>query len=453
MPLHPVIAGLMVIAALGLIIGVAWLLHRSQRFHPEFPRKLVHVGMGLVCIPLPWLFTDPLPVQILAGLAFLALAALRLVPALRRSLGSTLHDVSRSSIGDLLFPLAIAILFTLSHHDPVLYLVPLLLLTIADAAGALAGIRYGKTRFGTSEGFKSVEGSLSFLFLAFLCAHLPLLLATDTGRLEAVLIAAILALLTTMAEAISTRGLDNFIIPVAGLLLLKIFLAMPVQTLAVRLVVLLLLLLLVLAAHRWTTLRGSALLAAAFLGYGCFALGDWRFVLPPMGLFLIHLLTTYRLKIARELVHGVDAIGSLAVSSLPWPLATAAGLLEAQTALFPFAASFAAHLAMIHCDTQRWAGAAKPGIFLGSAKGILICLGPVTAVVLFQSDPDPSVLLPISVHALLAPIIPIFIVASAFIILRRRRGGEESPMWSTEALLAFAASLAVLALSPFPLDQ
>ncbi|NIP96155.1 MAG: cytidylyltransferase, partial [Akkermansiaceae bacterium] len=111
-------------------------------------------------------------VQILAGLAFLALAALRLVPALRRSLGSTLHDVSRSSIGDLLFPLAIAILFTLSHHDPVLYLVPLLLLTIADAAGALAGIRYGKTRFGTSEGFKSVEGSLSFLFLAFLCAHL-----------------------------------------------------------------------------------------------------------------------------------------------------------------------------------------------------------------------------------------------------------------------------------------
>ncbi|NIP96157.1 MAG: hypothetical protein GWO24_23050, partial [Akkermansiaceae bacterium] len=75
---------------------------------------------------------------------------------------------------------------------------------------------------------------------------------------------------------------------------------------------------------------------------------------------------------------------------------------------------------MIHCDTQRWAGAAKPGIFLGSAKGILICLGPVTAVVLFQSDPDPSVLLPISVHALLAPIIPIFIVASAFIILRRR---------------------------------
>ena len=354
MPLHPVIASLLVLAALHAVVISAKVGSKRWNWHPELPRKLIHIGTGLVCLAFPWLFQNPLPVQVLCGLTIAALIAVRTVPRLRDSVGTTLHDVPRRSVGDLAFPAAVGTVFTLAHDQPVHYVIPVLLLTIADAAGALAGLHYGKTRYSTTEGFKSVEGSLSFVFLAFLCVHLPLLLGTGTGRLECVLIALILALLTMMAEAISTHGNDNFTIPVGGFFLLEIFLDLPTEFLAWRLVVLVLLLSLVTAARRWSTLRGSALLAAVFLGYGCFALGDWRFVLPPAALFLSHLITTHRLGIASHLAHGVEAIGSLGISAFLWLLVKAAGLADPTIILLAFAGAFATHISIMHCSTATW---------------------------------------------------------------------------------------------------
>ena len=76
MPPHPVIASLLVLTALGAVVLVAKAGSSRWNWHPELPRKFVHVGMGLICLSFPWLFTDPLPVQILSGVAVLFLLAL-----------------------------------------------------------------------------------------------------------------------------------------------------------------------------------------------------------------------------------------------------------------------------------------------------------------------------------------------------------------------------------------
>ena len=64
---------------------------------------------------------------------------------------------------------------------------------------------------------------------------MPLLLWTDAGRLESLLIALNLALILMLAEAVAWRGTDNLLLPVLALLLLNVFLEKPVLDLIVHL--------------------------------------------------------------------------------------------------------------------------------------------------------------------------------------------------------------------------
>src|SRR5207248_6187645 len=115
------------------------------------------------------------------------------------------------------FPLAVCVLWLLylntGDGEPVRsrigYLVPLLLLTLSDALAALVGVAYGRFQYTTPDGFKSLEGSFAFFLCSFVCVHVPLLLLTDRGRAETLLIAVLLAWLATMFEAIAWGGLDN----------------------------------------------------------------------------------------------------------------------------------------------------------------------------------------------------------------------------------------------------
>ena len=53
---------------------------------------------------------------------------------------------------------------------------------LADAVAALIGIRYGTLQYQTTEGTKSVEGSVAFFFVAFLSVLVPLLVFTEVDR-------------------------------------------------------------------------------------------------------------------------------------------------------------------------------------------------------------------------------------------------------------------------------
>ena len=84
----------------GLLLGARALQARGV-VGAEAARKLVHLGMGCVCLAFPLLFSAAWPVWTLAGLAGASLAALRFVPVLRHGLGGVLHDVDRASLGEL----------------------------------------------------------------------------------------------------------------------------------------------------------------------------------------------------------------------------------------------------------------------------------------------------------------------------------------------------------------
>ncbi|RYD18264.1 MAG: hypothetical protein EOP88_23200, partial [Verrucomicrobiaceae bacterium] len=270
-----------VVACLFLGMPLIRLLAKRVGASPEVARKTIHVVMGLSCAAFPWIFDRALPVWILAAIATVPLGIIRMLPALRNGVGSALHGIERPSYGEVLFAPAVATVFTLAAGDLYLYLIPILILTIADAAGALVGTRWGKLRYGSGDGFKTVEGSVIFSCTAFLCAFLPLLLGGRVDAMHALWIGLILALLAMMAEGFSDRGFDNLVIPVGCFFMLEKLLPLEMPSLVGRLVVLVLLLVLVLTGSRWSTLNGGALLGSVLLGYGCAVIGDWRFALPP----------------------------------------------------------------------------------------------------------------------------------------------------------------------------
>ena len=182
----------------------------------EIQRKLVHIATGLYAISLPWLFPDRWPVFVLVGLAILVLLLLRLPIFARGGLGEALHGVERTSYGDLLLALAIGVVFILAD-EPVLYVLPLAILTLSDAAAALTGSTYGRRFFTVEDGTKSLEGSAMFFLISFCLAMICLLALSDTPRLNVIYLGVIVALFGTLIEADSWRGFDNFFLP-AGLM-------------------------------------------------------------------------------------------------------------------------------------------------------------------------------------------------------------------------------------------
>src|SRR5262249_37790742 len=147
--------------------------------------------------------------------------------------------------------------------DPVLFVIPIGFLTFADTAAALIGKAYGKRRFRTSEGHKSIEGSTAFSVTGFAITCFVLTTIGTAPWPQPVLIGALLGLMMMMSEAIAWRGLDNLVIPVAAMALLDKYLELSTPELTLRLGVLSVITLAVLWWRRATPLMGEGGIAAA----------------------------------------------------------------------------------------------------------------------------------------------------------------------------------------------
>ncbi|MEM9320759.1 MAG: hypothetical protein AAGA70_17405 [Pseudomonadota bacterium] len=228
----------MVLAILGVLLAAMLgvrKLAKARGWHAELQRKIVHVGAGGMACALPWLLPAPWQVWALLALTALAMLALRL-PAFS-GVGGTLHDVGRRSWGDFLLVLAVALIYLLHQGIAVLYVLPLAILTLADAAAALAGIRYGRMFFATEDGTKSVEGSVMFFLVALILGMVCLLLMTEIPRASVITVALAVAGFATLLEADSWHGFDNLFLPMGAYILLATLLIVPPWQAAAQIVI------------------------------------------------------------------------------------------------------------------------------------------------------------------------------------------------------------------------
>ncbi|GAB4453149.1 MAG: hypothetical protein OHK0029_05360 [Armatimonadaceae bacterium] len=351
-PLPPVVAMALVAAVLGaLLLGLRSL---RGRVHPEIVRKLLHVGMGLVTLSFPWLFSASWPVWVLAAGASLLLLLLKrgnraggaAGNALRAQLGGVVDGVQRESLGEIYFPLAVAVLFFLTRGNPVAFIVPMLLLTLSDAVAALIGVRYGALRYTTDEGQKSWEGSIAFFVTAFLSVHIPLLLFTDIGRAECLYIALILGLLVMLLEAVAWAGLDNLLVPLGGYMLLRSFWDLDAPSLGIRLAITLGLVIFALWWRSRTTLNHGAVLGAVVFGFVAWSVGGWLWLLPPVTLFALYAVLFPRTNPDGEVeAHTAQHVLLTISIGMFWLFVSAVG--NRPDYLLPYTVSFGGHLTVI----------------------------------------------------------------------------------------------------------
>jgi phytol kinase len=112
-----------------------------------------------------------------------------------------------------------------------------------------------------------------------------------------------------------------------------------------RLIVLLGIFVLVLIWRSHSTLDASGLLAASIVGYLAWALGDWRWLLFPLVLFLTYTLLSPRTPFNSRRIHNVHAVMSVSGAGLIWLFL--ARTLNRPELLFPYAITFAANFAII----------------------------------------------------------------------------------------------------------
>jgi dolichol kinase len=253
-----------------LIIAEAW--SRLGHPKPEWTRKLVHLGGGLIGLALPWLIESPLIVFVLTA----SLSTL-FVLGERWNFLRSLHKVERKTRGSEYYPLAIWLVFVLAADRKWLYLSAVLTLAMADAFAALIGSRYGKHRYEVEDEFKSVEGSLVFFVIAFAVTSLPMLLMTALPRATCLLSALLVAMLVTIFEAISLRGTDNLFVPIAVVFVLQKITTKPLESIVLQNIVLVAIVTLVmLLAWRIDWFSAGGALAVTLFLFAAFSLS------PPL---------------------------------------------------------------------------------------------------------------------------------------------------------------------------
>jgi len=199
------------------ILALAETVHRVFGVAPEWTRKLVHVLMGLTASAFPWFFRDPRSVLLVCAVFAAVLGA-----SLMRSWLPSVHRVDRRTAGALWFPLGVAVVFGAAEGRSDLYVISMLVLTLADPAAAMVGRTYGAHRFRAGRDSKSLEGSIAFLLVASGCLFVALSLTASLGSAASIAWALSIGILLTGVEAVAPAGSDNFLVPVGALLLLRV---------------------------------------------------------------------------------------------------------------------------------------------------------------------------------------------------------------------------------------
>jgi phytol kinase len=199
-----------------LLVAISGIRVLGARFDwsPEVRRKAVHVTTGCFAMLFPILFQDRWPVALLVCASIAVMVWMRMPSQRQTGLGSTIHSVERKSWGDVLLALTIGFLFFRSQGTPILYVLPLAVITLSDSAAALAGSAYGRRLFVVEKGQKSFEGVAVFFVVAWLASLIMLLLFTDTPRPNVVLLGLTTAAFGALVEADSWNGLDNLFVPI-----------------------------------------------------------------------------------------------------------------------------------------------------------------------------------------------------------------------------------------------
>lgn len=275
-------------AGIAGLIGVSELIRKAFALSPEFPRKFLHVAVGLLLVSTLGLFSRPLPLLVLG-----ALFTVLNIAALRTGRLKGMHGTARSSYGTVWYPVSFLLVVVLFwHREPAIILLSMLVMTLGDSAAAVVGeYQRNPTWYSLTSARKSLEGSMAMFLVSFLVLFTGLLQAVkpEDVRIDFILACAGIAAATATGwEALSSRGLDNLTVPLSVAMILSFFLLPNPRTDIQQLTVGAALAIgVAVASHHTALLTASGAVAAFLVGTIVFGLGGWPFAVPLLAFFIL----------------------------------------------------------------------------------------------------------------------------------------------------------------------
>jgi len=202
------------------LFGLAELLYHVGKVRAEWTRKIVHIGTGLLTLLFPVALVSHWQVLFLCG-SFLVI----LLASLKFAWLPSINAIDRFSYGSILFPVIVYLLFLvfqMAGKGLIVFYLPILILAICDPVAALAGKRFPVGKYRIMGCGKSVAGSLAFLVSALLVTAVTVFAMNNTAS-EMQLIM-LVPFISTIAEALGVKGMDNFTIPTSVVLTLCLIL-------------------------------------------------------------------------------------------------------------------------------------------------------------------------------------------------------------------------------------
>jgi dolichol kinase len=188
------------------VVAAALLLNEwwwHGRTHGEVSRKFVHITVGSFVAFWP-LFLSWRQIELLSA-AFVA----GVLVSQQLGIFKAIHSVQRPTWGEVFFGASVG-LVALTTHNPAIYAVALLHMSLADGLAAIFGVKFGASNAYQVFGHrKSVVGTLAFavtsaLILAVFAWHQHI--GFHLSFVPLILGAAII-------ENLAVRGFDNLLIP------------------------------------------------------------------------------------------------------------------------------------------------------------------------------------------------------------------------------------------------
>lgn len=439
MDVSAVLSMITVATVLAVTFLVLAALSHRRILAAETSRKAAHIAVGLVAVSFGWLFDETLPVTLLSvgGMAFTI--AMRMVPFLYRLVGPVVHSVGRRSFGDYCIPVVVPLLHWLAMPDTVMYVVPMLVLTLADSAAALVGRRFGCWAYRTDDGSKTLEGSATVALMTGVIV-LGALLLEGFGWQRAASLSLLMAILMMLAEAVCWRGLDNLVLPLGSFVLLKTYETLPDQLIIERVLASVVLTAFAMVWHRRAGMMGAAGVAAAFAIYACWAIGGIVWAVQP--LVLLVMLPFLGVSRGDDGAHDIGVGPVLSMSSVPlmWLFLESAGAVD--SAFLAFLSAWAAVLGVAWIIRHRRAQTTDEGDRLLLLK-VLLALAAmgVLASELPRGTERPAITLALVLVSLL------FAAGVEALADWRRRLGSGDLAWIARACIVLLASSATMALS------
>ena len=216
---HDIYNALLLSALFIQLFVIAEILHRKFAIKSGHTRKLVHVGTAILTL----LF--PLTLHSLTSVFILCFSfGIILYITIRAQLLQSLNGVDHPSAVSLLFPASVFICFAFykMNNNLLCFYLPVLTLAICDPVAALIGRKWPIGAFIIRYNRKTLSGTFAF-FLATVCISAFLLHSMTDFPPELIFRKTVLlAIFTSLAEAVSIRGFDNLTIPATALFCLNI---------------------------------------------------------------------------------------------------------------------------------------------------------------------------------------------------------------------------------------